>query len=107
MAGYLERFPAYAERYQRLLDSNHIKMLHLTDETFDVPEDFDLDKLLKHSFKVMKDELYTVRVRISPAWSRYVGERIWHESQRIQNRWTAPLRSPFMWLALTKYGSGY
>ena len=65
---------------------DRIKMLHLTDETFEVPEDFDLDKLMKHSFKVMKDELYTVRVRISPAWSRYVGERIWHESQRIQKQ---------------------
>ena len=65
---------------------DRIKMLHLTDEAFDIPEDFDLDKLMKHSFKVMKDELYTVRVRISPAWSRYVGERIWHESQRIQKQ---------------------
>jgi len=65
---------------------DRIKMLHLTDETFDIPDDFDLDELMKYSFKVMKDELYTVRVRISPSWSRYVGERIWHESQRIQKQ---------------------
>ena len=31
----------------------------------------------------MHDELYTVRVRISPAWARWVGEKIWHESQKI------------------------
>jgi hypothetical protein len=30
----------------------------------------------------MQDELYTVKVRITPAWARYIGEKIWHESQR-------------------------
>ena len=34
----------------------------------------------------MKDELYNVRIKISPAWSRSVGERIWHESRRIQKQ---------------------
>lgn len=31
----------------------------------------------------MHDELYTVKVRISPGWARWVGEKIWHESQKI------------------------
>ncbi len=38
---------------------------------------------MRHSFKVMHDELYTVRVRFSPGWARWVGEKIWHESQKI------------------------
>ena len=38
---------------------------------------------MRHSFKVMHDELYTVKVRISPDWARWVGEKIWHESQKI------------------------
>jgi hypothetical protein len=38
---------------------------------------------MRHSFKVMHDELYTVRVRISPGWARWVAEKIWHESQNI------------------------
>lgn len=59
-------------------------MLRLTDETFDSPVDFDFDKFIRHSFKVMHQELYTVVVQISPAWARYVGEHIWHESQTIQ-----------------------
>jgi predicted DNA-binding transcriptional regulator YafY len=37
---------------------------------------------MRHSFKVMHDELYTVKVRISPAWARWVGEKIWHESRK-------------------------
>ena len=38
---------------------------------------------MRHSFKVMHDELYTVKVRISSGWARWVGEKIWHESQKI------------------------
>jgi len=30
----------------------------------------------------MQDELYTVKVCITPSWARYIGEKIWHESQR-------------------------
>ncbi len=63
---------------------DRIKMLRITDDTFEMPQDFDFEKFIRHSFKVMQDELYTVVIRISPAWARYVGERIWHESQTIQ-----------------------
>jgi predicted DNA-binding transcriptional regulator YafY len=42
-----------------------------------------LDDFMRHSFKVMHDELYMVKVRISPDWARWVGEKIWHESQKI------------------------
>ena len=47
-------------------------------------EDFDFEDLIRHSFRVMQDKLHTVQVRVSPAWAQYVGERIWHESQNIQ-----------------------
>ena len=40
---------------------------------------------MRHSFKVMHDELYTVKVRISPEWARWAGEKIWHESQKATN----------------------
>ena len=32
----------------------------------------------------MHDELYTVKVRISPGWARWVEEKIWHESQKAK-----------------------
>jgi predicted DNA-binding transcriptional regulator YafY len=60
-----------------------IKMLKVTDERFTVPKDFHLDDFMRHSFKVMHDELYTVKVKISPEWARWVKEKIWHESQKI------------------------
>jgi predicted DNA-binding transcriptional regulator YafY len=62
---------------------DRIKMLKVTDERFTIPKDFNLDDFMRHSFKVMHDELYTVKVRISPDWARWVGEKIWHESQKI------------------------
>lgn len=65
---------------------DRIHMLKPTAEAFEMPEAFDFQKYICHGFKVMHDELYTVRILISPAWSRYVGEKIWHESQRIQKQ---------------------
>jgi predicted DNA-binding transcriptional regulator YafY len=65
---------------------DRIRMLNLTDETFDIPKNFDFKKYICHGFKVMHEELHTVRILISPSGSRYVGEKIWHESQRIQKQ---------------------
>lgn len=63
---------------------DRIKLLRLTDEKFQIPPDFDLDEYLCYSFKVIDDDLYTVKIRISPGWARYVGEKIWHENQTIR-----------------------
>ncbi|MBC2712753.1 MAG: transcriptional regulator [Desulfosarcina sp.] len=63
---------------------DRINMLRITEDSFKVSEDFSFDNYIRHSFKVMQDELYGVTIRISPAWARYIGEKIWHESQRIQ-----------------------
>ena len=67
----------------RMFVLDRIKMLNLTDERFTIPKDFDLNDFMRHSFKVMHDELYSVKVRISPGWARWVGEKIWHESQKV------------------------
>jgi len=63
---------------------DRIKLLRLTNEKFELPDDFDFDEYIRHSFKVMQDELHTVKVRIAPTWARYVGEKIWHESQQTK-----------------------
>ena len=64
---------------------DRVHMLRLTEDIFQIPENFIFEKYVKHSFGVMQDELKTVRIRISPSWARYVGEKTWHESQQIQN----------------------
>jgi predicted DNA-binding transcriptional regulator YafY len=65
---------------------DRIHMLKVTDDSFETPKNFDFQKYIRQGFKVMHDELYTVRIMISPSWSRYVGEKIWHESQMIQKQ---------------------
>ena len=44
-----------------------------------------LDDFMRHRFKMMHDELYTAKVRISSGWARWVGEKVWHESQKVSN----------------------
>jgi len=63
---------------------DRINMLRITDETYTVPDHFVFEEYVKNSFKVMQDDLHTVRIRISPAWTRYVCERTWHPSQCVQ-----------------------
>ena len=63
---------------------DRIKMLRLTNEKFEQPDDFDLNEYTKHSFKVMRDDLYNVKVLFAPTCARYVGEKIWHESQQTK-----------------------
>jgi predicted DNA-binding transcriptional regulator YafY len=65
---------------------DRISLLQLTDDHFTVPDTFHFEDYVKNSFKVMTDEVYTVRIRISPAWARYVSERVWHASQSIQKQ---------------------
>ena len=74
----------HLRREVRTFVIDRIKMLRLTDETFTTPADFDLNDVIGHSFKVMRDELHTVIVRISPEWSRWAGEKMWHESQQVR-----------------------
>ena len=68
----------------RMFVLDRIRLLNLTGDSFVIPEDFDLDRYMGDSFKVRHDELFTVVVRVSPAWARWVGEKIWHESQKAK-----------------------
>jgi len=50
---------------------------------------------MRHSFKVMHEEVYTVKVRISPGWAKWVGEKIWHESQKAKKNGDGSLELTF------------
>lgn len=63
---------------------DRIKMLHLTQESFEFPDDFDFEAFTRHSFKVMQDRVHRVKVRVSAGWARYVGEKVWHQSQEAE-----------------------
>ncbi|MBC8431810.1 MAG: WYL domain-containing protein [Desulfobacterales bacterium] len=69
-------------RYSGAIRAQKNKIRYKADEKFEMSCDFNLDEYTKHCFKVIHDELYTVKVCITSAWARYIGEKIWHESQR-------------------------
>ena len=50
---------------------------------------------MRHSFRVMHDELYTVMVKISPDWARWVAEKICHESQKAKRNGDGSLELMF------------
>ena len=50
---------------------------------------------MPHSFKVMHDEIHTVKVQISPGWARWAGEKIWHESQEAKRNGDGSLELSF------------
>jgi predicted DNA-binding transcriptional regulator YafY len=68
----------------RIFAIDRIKKLHLSDETFEVPDDFDVDELTKYSFGVFHDEPVKVRVHFSADVAGYIKEKVWHASQRIE-----------------------
>jgi predicted DNA-binding transcriptional regulator YafY len=83
---------------------DRINMLRMTDDHFKIPGTFSFKNHIRHSFKVMQDDLYAVIIRISPAWARYVGEKIWHESQRIQKLIDGGIEISFKVAGLSEIG---
>jgi len=64
---------------------NRIKDVTLLDEDFDIPEDFNVEKLLGSSWGVMWGETIEVKLKFSQNVTRRVKESTWHQSQQIQD----------------------
>ena len=67
----------------RIFALDRIKMLHQTNETFEVPEDFSLEDFIGPSFGVYQGEPAHIKVWFHPDVAGYIKEKIWHESQQI------------------------
>jgi hypothetical protein len=72
---------------------------------------------MRHSFKVMHDELHTVKARISPAWARGMAEMLRHESWKgllagscwfwTRDLGPARLTTHWRWLASMRSNDGH
>ncbi|MDH4264868.1 MAG: WYL domain-containing protein [Deltaproteobacteria bacterium] len=82
----------------RTFTLDRIKMLTVTDERFTPPKDFEVENLMRYGFKVIHDELYTVMVKISADWARWVGKEIWHENQKARKMRVAGLDEINGWI---------
>jgi predicted DNA-binding transcriptional regulator YafY len=61
-----------------------IEKADLTSERFDIPDDFDPEKLLANAFRrqVMGEQVYHVRLRFDPSVAEVVTSRTWQPRQR-------------------------
>ena len=67
----------------RIFAMDRIHNLGLTDEKFELPEDFNVDEFMKSSFGVFQGEPVRVKVWFAAEIAEYIKEKIWHETQQI------------------------
>ena len=70
----------------RIFAVERIKKIHLTEETFEVPEEFDVDAFMRSSFGVYRGKPEKVKVLFSADIAEYIKEKIWHETQKLRDR---------------------
>ena len=69
----------------RIFAVDRIKMLSLTDEIFEVPDDFEIDEFMGNSFGAFLGKPEKVRILFSADIAEYIKEKIWHESQKLHD----------------------
>lgn len=68
----------------RMFALDRIKSIQETKEPFTVPDTFSLEGYLKGSFGVFTGDPISVNIWFSPRVAGYIKEKVWHESQEIQ-----------------------
>lgn len=68
----------------RLFALDRIKSYDLLDTTFETPHDFDIEDLLRSSFGAYLGKPVRLVVRFSSKVAGYIQEKIWHQSQVIE-----------------------
>ena len=68
----------------RMFVLDRIKMMNVTDETFEVPSDFDLESYMQSPFKVIHDKPVKVKIRFDKKAAGYIKEKIWPHNQTIE-----------------------
>jgi predicted DNA-binding transcriptional regulator YafY len=70
----------------RIFALDRIKMLSRTRDSFEMPEDFDLEEFLRPSFGVFQGEPTRVKIWFSPEIAPIISEKIWHSTQEIKQQ---------------------
>lgn len=65
----------------RMFVLDRIRLLHVTNDSFIPPDDFDLESYMKDSFGVIRTDPERVVIRFDPSLERFLKENIWHPSQ--------------------------
>jgi predicted DNA-binding transcriptional regulator YafY len=73
----------------RMFVLDRVKLLHVTNDRFIPPDDFDLDEYMRDAFGVIRSDVEQVVIRFDPSLERYLKENIWHPSQTFKKEKTA------------------
>ena len=68
----------------RIFALERIQDLQKTGESFTIPEDFDFEEYMRSSFGILRGETMVARIRFSLHTAKWIAERTWHESQKIE-----------------------
>ena len=68
----------------RIFALDRIKELELTGESFETPENFNIDEFMRSSFGVFHGAPVRVRIWFAAEIADYIGEKVWHNSQRLE-----------------------
>ena len=67
----------------RTLAVERIQKIEKSEETFEYPENFDPESLLKSSFDIIYDDPVSLRLWVSPSQAKYIRERNFFKNQTI------------------------
>jgi predicted DNA-binding transcriptional regulator YafY len=70
----------------RLFAIDRIKAFLLTEDTFEVSENFNVEEFMKSSFGVFHGDPQKVKVHFDTDTAGYIKEKIWHETQKIHDQ---------------------
>jgi predicted DNA-binding transcriptional regulator YafY len=68
----------------RIFALDRIQSIETTDESFEMPEDFNIDDFMKASFGVFRGQPVGVKIWFAADVAGYIREKIWHETQVIK-----------------------
>ena len=68
----------------RIFALDRIQTLETTEETYEMPADFNLDEFMRASFGIFHGESVQVRIWFAPEVAGYVSEKSWHATQQIE-----------------------
>ena len=63
-----------------------VEKIEVLDEGFEVPPDFNVSEYGRGAFGITGGEPQTVEVVVGPKMAAYIRERVWHESQEMEDR---------------------
>ena len=66
------------------LAAERIRALEITAQSFEYPDDLDIEDRVQQAFGIVLEDPVAVKVRFSASQAPYVRQRVWHPSQEIE-----------------------